>query len=165
METSTCLMTPNHRLFLLSLGVGHWLASLYGSSESLYQPHWRLVKPTCSPVSQHLICNETELLSEEASVQWIGACAVLGEVPLFCSCTPGQPESCGSELGQAFLPMLYLVERKKHTGIQGRDEWDRISQNDTIYNIQFKKGLPIFLRSRRKTIRLLTVPIPSRPLK
>lgn len=63
METSTCLMTPNHRLFLLSLGVGHWLASLYGSSESLYQPHWRLVKPASR-------------LQWDRAIEWRSQCSV-----------------------------------------------------------------------------------------
>lgn len=71
----------------------------------------------CSPVSQHLVCNETELLTEEASAQWMGASAISGEAPLCCSCTPGQAGLCGSELGQAFLPKLYLGERKKQAGI------------------------------------------------
>lgn len=44
---------------LLSLGVGHLPVSLPGSSESLYQPHWKLVKPTCSPVCQYPVCDKT----------------------------------------------------------------------------------------------------------
>lgn len=155
METSTWFMTPKPQTHDPQLAAFCWPPSLPGSSESLYQPHWRLVKPMCSPVTE---------LSD-----WRSQCSVdrdfSGEAPLFCNCTPGQPGLCGSELGQAFLPTLYLGERKKQAGIQRRDEWDRISQNDTIYNIQFKKGLSLFLRSWRKTNRLLTVPIPSHPLK
>lgn len=164
-------MTPNHRLMIQS-----WqLSTVLGSGALTCLSPWLfwIPLPTSLKVGETNVfpCKPASRLQWDRAIDWRSQCSVNRG---FCSFGRGsfvlqlytRPAwILWSELGQAFLPMLYLVERKKHTGIQGRDEWDRISQNDTIYNIQFKKGLSIFLRSWRKTSRLLTVPIPSRPLK